>query len=98
MGAITNSPHRLHGRIPVMAFIRTIERDDADGELAEAYDAVAGARGSVANILAIHGVQPRVMLAHLSLYRELMFGRSELTRIEREMIGVAVSVTNHCHY
>jgi alkylhydroperoxidase family enzyme len=38
------------------------------------------------------------MRAHLALYRELMFGRSELTRAEREMIAVAVSVVNHCHY
>ncbi|MFN2240610.1 MAG: carboxymuconolactone decarboxylase family protein [Thermoanaerobaculia bacterium] len=38
------------------------------------------------------------MLAHLDLYREIQFGRSELSRREREMIAVAVSVTNHCHY
>jgi len=81
-----------------MTFIRTIERDDATGELAAAYDRVAGARGEVANILKIHAINPRVMLAHLSLYTELMFGRSELTRAEREMIAVAVSVTNSCHY
>ncbi len=40
-----------------------------------------------------------VLLAgHMALYRALMFGRSELTRIERETIAVAVSVANHCHY
>jgi AhpD family alkylhydroperoxidase len=27
-----------------------------------------------------------------------MFGRSELTRMERETIAVAVSALNHCHY
>lgn len=81
-----------------MSFIRTIEPDDAAGELAAAYDKVAGARGEIANILKIHGVHPRVMLAHLSLYTELMFGRSELTRADREIIAVTVSVTNHCHY
>ncbi|MCA1733464.1 MAG: carboxymuconolactone decarboxylase family protein [Acidobacteria bacterium] len=81
-----------------MAFIDTIDPPDADGELAAAYERVAGARGAVANILAIHAVTPRVMLAHLDLYREIQFGRSELSRREREMIAVAVSVTNHCHY
>lgn len=81
-----------------MSFIRTVELEDAEGELAAAYDRVAGARGVVANILKVHGVSPRVMLAHLDLYRELMFGRSGLTRAEREMIAVAVSVTNDCDY
>jgi len=81
-----------------MAFIKTIDRGEAAGELDAAYTKVAGARGEVANILKIHGVSPRTMLAHLGLYTELMFGRSELTRSEREMIAVAVSVTNGCHY
>ncbi len=81
-----------------MAFIRMIDRSDAAAELAAAYDKVAGARGTVANILGIHSLSPRVMLAHLTLYLELMFGRSDLTRIEREAIAVVVSVTNHCHY
>ena len=81
-----------------MAFITMTEREAAAGELAAAYEKVAGARGEVANILKIHGVSPRVMLVHLGLYTELMFGRSELSRSERELIAVAVSVTNRCHY
>jgi alkylhydroperoxidase family enzyme len=55
-------------------------------------------RGQIANILKAHSIHPEVMITHLALYRELMFGRSELSRAEREMIAVAVSVTNHCHY
>ena len=81
-----------------MAVIRTIDPADATGEVAAAFERVAGARGAVANIMAIHSVSPRVMLAHLELYREIQFGPSELTRREREMMAVAVSVTNHCHY
>lgn len=81
-----------------MAFIRTIDPGDAAGELAAAFERVAGTRGAVANILAIHSLSPPVMLAHLELYREVQFGASELTRREREMMAVAVSVTNHCHY
>ncbi len=81
-----------------MTWIKVIELPDADGALRQAYDEVASARGEVGNILKAHSVHPRVMSAHLCLYRELMFGRSELTRSEREMIAVAVSVANHCHY
>lgn len=81
-----------------MAWIKVIDEEQAEGPLREAYDGVSNARGGVANILKIHSLHPKVMTAHLALYRELMFGRSELTRAEREMIAVSVSVANHCHY
>lgn len=81
-----------------MAWIEVTAPDDATSDLAAAYEKAGGARGSVANILRVHSVSPATMVAHLALYQELMFGRSELTRVEREMIAVVVSVTNHCHY
>ncbi len=81
-----------------MAWIRVIDEPKADERLKRSYDEVRAARGVVANILKIHSVHPEVMTAHLHLYRELMFGRSELSRAERETIAVAVSVLNHCHY
>ena len=50
------------------------------------------------NILRIHGVHSRTMRQHYDLYRELMYGRSPLSRIQREMIAVVVSAANECHY
>jgi len=50
------------------------------------------------NILRIHGVHSRTMRQHYDLYRELMYGKSPLSRIQREMIAVAVSAANECHY
>ncbi len=50
------------------------------------------------NIIQIHGVHSETMRLHYDLYRELMYGRSPLTRIQREMIAVVVSAANHCHY
>lgn len=81
-----------------MAWITVIDEGQANDALRNAYNEVSDARGSVANILKIHSLHPKVMTTHLALYRELMFGQSELTRAEREVIAVAVSVTNHCHY
>ncbi len=81
-----------------MAWITTIPEASADGELREAYHTVRAARGEVANIYQVHSVHPQVMTAHLELYRELMFGRSEVTRAEREAIALAVSATNGCRY
>lgn len=81
-----------------MAWIEIIDEPEADSKLSEAYAKVAAARGRVANILKVHSIHPEAMTAHLALYRELMFGRSELTRPERELIAVTVSVVNRCHY
>lgn len=81
-----------------MSWIKVIDEGEAEGPLREAYAAVRGARGQVANILKIHSVSPGAMSAHLGLYRRLMFGPSELTRAERETLAVAVSAINACHY
>ena len=59
---------------------------------------VKSARGSVANILRIHGIEPDVGRAHLALYKTIMFGVSKVTRLEREAIAVAVSAVNKCRY
>jgi len=80
------------------AWINTFDESQADGALREAYAEVNVSRGRVANILKVHSLQPRVLTAHLKLYRELMFGPSKLSRAEREAIAVAVSAANHCHY
>jgi alkylhydroperoxidase family enzyme len=75
-----------------------IEAAEGDDALRKAYEAVASGRGEVANILKVHSLNPAVMISHLHLYAELMFGHSELTRAERELLALAVSSTNGCHY
>ena len=50
------------------------------------------------NILQIHSVHAEIMQHHFDLYRELMHGASPLTRIQREIVAVAVSSINSCHY
>jgi len=50
------------------------------------------------NILQVHSVHSRVMKLHFELYKEVMHARSPLTRVQREMVAVAVSSINGCHY
>jgi alkylhydroperoxidase/carboxymuconolactone decarboxylase family protein YurZ len=50
------------------------------------------------HILRIHGVHPEVMRLHYDLYLEVMKRPSPLSRRQREMIAVAVSAANRCHY
>ena len=72
-----------------MAWIRLIEEASAEGAVHEAYEEAGAARGRLSNIPKMHGVHPEILTAHLRLYVDLMFGRSELTRAERETIAVA---------
>ena len=81
-----------------MAWIKTIDPEQADKQLEEAYAEVGATRGQVANILGIHSLSPKTMITHLGFYRQIMFSRSELSRPDRELVAVAVSSANNCHY
>lgn len=81
-----------------MAWIQTVREDEASGPIGRVYEAIAGAGRRVANILKIQSLHPEGLLDHHALYRTLMFGRSPLSRAERESIAVVVSKTNGCHY
>ncbi len=81
-----------------MPWINVIEEDEASGSLKRIYEKIKGERGKIANIMKIHSLNPRSMETHLALYVNLMFGRSNLTREERELIATAVSAINNCDY
>lgn len=56
--------------------------------------------GVVDNVLRIHSLRPATLDGHLKLYRAAMFPPpgEGLSRREREVIAVAVSAYNECHY
>jgi len=81
-----------------MAYIKQIEPEEATGKLAEIYREIAGARGRVANIYKLHGLDPDLLRVHRDTYFHTMFRRDGLSRLERQAMAVAVSVSNECHY
>jgi len=81
-----------------MAWIDTIDLDDADDELRALYDEIIDTRGKLSNILKVHSLHPSALADHLQLYDTLLFGRSDLRRAEREAIAVVVSAANDCTY
>lgn len=81
-----------------MAWIDEVELDEAEGKLAEMYAELVKKRGKVSNILKVHSLNPDALGNHLDLYMTLMFGKSGLSRTEREAIAVVVSATNECAY
>jgi alkylhydroperoxidase family enzyme len=80
-----------------MSWIEEVLPDEAQGPLADVYRRVSPG-GRVANILSVQSLHPAGLRDHHALYRTLMFGRSPLSRSEREAIAVEVSRTNECHY
>ncbi len=81
-----------------VAWIRTISEDEASGYVKSVYEANVKARGWVSNIMKSFSLRPDTLRAFQNLFATLMFGPSELSRTQREMIAVVVSVTNRCHY
>ena len=81
-----------------MAWIEEIDVDEADGKLAGIYAELIEKRGKVSNILKVHSLNPDALSNHLDLYMTIMFGKSGLSRAEREAIAVVVSANNDCAY
>ena len=82
-----------------MAWIKMIPEEEAQGKLANLYQQYKSREsGMMDHILKIHSLDPPTMESHIQMYKQLMFGPSELSRKEREMIAVVVSVENSCHY
>ena len=81
-----------------MSWIRVVNEAEAKEELKKIYNDLAKKRGKISNIMKIHSLNPEAMKKHMELYLTLMFGHSNLSREERELIAVVVSSSNHCDY
>ena len=79
-------------------YLRLIDEDEAEGLLAEEYDAAIERAGKVFNILKAMSLRPAVLRASMQLYREIMFGESGLSRRERELLATVASAEQSCHY
>ena len=81
-----------------MAYIKVIEPHEAKGELNEIYNDLIKSRGKIANVHTIQSLNPKSIVNHMDLYMTLMYGKSPLKRVLREMLGVVVSKANNCEY
>ena len=54
--------------------------------------------GFIPNVLKAFSFDNKKLKAFIDMSDDLMLGESGLSRLEREMIAVAVSAVNHCHY
>jgi alkylhydroperoxidase family enzyme len=89
---------RSSRRENVVSWIKEINVEESDGKLKEVYDRILERTENIANILKVHSINPEVLEPHLDVYERVMFGESNLSRSQREMIAVVVSSANACDY
>lgn len=54
--------------------------------------------GLLPNVLAAYAFDETKLRAFTDMYNDLMLGPSGLSKLDREMVAVAVSSVNHCYY
>ncbi len=81
-----------------MPHIKTVEINEAAGELKDIYSKVVGKRGKLSNILKIHSLLPKTMITHLDFYMSIMFDKAGIRRADAELIATVVSAANKCDY
>ena len=81
-----------------MPHIKTVELDEAAGELKDIYSKVVGERGKISNILKIHSLLPKTMITHLDFYTSIMFNKAGIRRADAELVAIVVSAANKCDY
>jgi len=81
-----------------MPHIEVIPYESAEGQLKDIYDNLIKSRGKLADVHMIQSLNPESIVNHMDLYMTIMFGKSPLRRVQREMIAVVVSKNNDCEY
>ena len=67
-------------------------------ELQAYFDKCQEKLGFVPNVLRAYAFDTAKLQAFIDMVDDLMLADSGLSKLEREMIAVAVSAVNHCHY
>lgn len=81
-----------------MTWVRTVGEAEAQGYVGTLYEGLRKQRGFVPNVVKSTTIRPELTRGVTSLFTTLMFGPSEFTRAQREMVATVVSVANRCRY
>src|SRR4026207_1850957 len=81
-----------------LTWLRVPAGADLPAEVTALYEAPREKLGFVPNVLRLYALRPSHLVRWNEHYEELMKGDSGLSKAEREMIAVVVSVANECRY
>jgi len=83
----------------MIAWIKTIGPEDADGTLEDAYKQAVTPHGTVDNVMQAHSLRPHTMLGHIALYRAVLnHPDNVLPEWFLEAVGSYTSLLNKCEY
>ena len=81
-----------------MAWIKVINYEDAVGLLKIEYDTAVKRASKLWNIVKVMSLNPNTLQGSMRFYKTTMFGKSPLSRAQREMLATVVSSINNCTY
>lgn len=81
-----------------LTWLRVPADEELPPEIHELWQPSLAKLGFVPNVLRLYALRPDNLLAWNAWYEVAMKGDSGLTKVEREMIAVVVSVANECAY
>ena len=81
-----------------MAFIKLFKFEESSGLLKKEYEKGMRRAGRIWNVLTIQSQTPEILKDSMNLYGSTMFGNSNISRFDSELLAVVTSVTNECEY
>ena len=81
-----------------MAFIKLLNIYEEYGLLKKEYEKGLRRAGRIWNVLTIQSQTPQILKDSMSLYGSTMFGNSNISRFDSELLAVVTSLSNECEY
>ena len=81
-----------------MSYIRTIDQNDAKGQLKNIYDNLTDSIGMIPSIIKAQSLRPDLLEPLLGFTGALMMAEHGLSRTTKELIAAYVSKINSCEY
>ena len=81
-----------------MAFIKLFKFQESTGLLKKEYEKGLRRAGRIWNILTIQSQTPEILKNSMNLYGSTMFGNSNISRVDSELLAVVTSISNECEY
>ena len=81
-----------------MAFIKLFKFEESSGLLKKEYEKGMRRAGRIWKVLTIQSQTPEILKDSMNLYGSTMFGNSNISRFDSELLAVVTSVSNECEY
>ena len=81
-----------------MAFIKLFKFEESSGLLKKEYEKGMRRAGRIWKVLTIQSQTPEILKNSMNLYGSTMFGNSNISRFDSELLAVVTSISNECEY